>query len=992
MLSLDLGNLLVHLRLGKGEWDKALREVENTVDRAARKLDSFGRQMTMKVSVPLIAVGTAGVKAFASFDDAMTKSLAIMDQVTPKMRQQMESVAVGLSKKTTSSATTLAGGYKILASAGYDAAQSIKALGPVNQFAIAGNFDLAKSVNYVVGSMGALNMKIKDPIENMKNMIRISDLLVGVNIISQAETEQFAAALSNEAASAIRNFNLDLEEGIAVLGAYADQNIKAEEAGSLFSRMIRLMIQGFQNNREAWQAMNMTIYDTKGELKPLADIVEMLTNKFGGMSTEAKALALDMIGFEARSQQAILPILGMQDVIREYTRRLKHMGGITNEVANKNIASFSAQMKILWNNTTSVGREIGERLAPTILKVNECIKAGIVYWESLSDATKDHIVQFGLIAAAIGPVAIGLGKLTGLFGSVLGSLTALISPTGLVVAGLLTIGVAVYALSAMWRANFGDIQGMTKRFVENLKDLWRQLQDNVVAQFLKWLVQGHINAFKYIRANAVEFFADMVGLTQGSIAWIKAMKSGVSEAWTAVDFESMFVRFRDGWKQANKDWAAGFVAGVDQVEDGVGKMKAFTVDAFKDFTVTVGVLGEATAQTFGEIWDLTMAQAKADFSSLSSWISSELKQALGGTSGERGIFASVLDATVPKVKEFVNVMTQPFRELKHQLTQASDAAALTAAQLEAMKNSAVMSEEAIRAAWDKMYSGLDRRSDRYFTFQQKRLDADIELWMNNAVAFQVEKQYVLDLIEAYKKEQQVLLDIERLKSSDNVFKGFVAGLKAMDKGLETAGQLGHDLAFALRDGVVGALADALMRVKSLNDGLREVARSMARMGFEWGMKQLFSIGMSAVSGAVGGVFGSKTPIGVEKTNWGASALGNVFSKGRLVPFGLGGVFDLITRPTVFPMAGGNMGLAGERGAEAIVPLKRDSAGRLGVLSNTNGNMAGLLGQILNAVKADRGMQLVLIDDRNDVDTYLNSPAGQRRIVRIARKHRSQING
>jgi len=37
--SLDLGNLLVHLKLERGEWDKTVRAAEKVLERTARKLD-----------------------------------------------------------------------------------------------------------------------------------------------------------------------------------------------------------------------------------------------------------------------------------------------------------------------------------------------------------------------------------------------------------------------------------------------------------------------------------------------------------------------------------------------------------------------------------------------------------------------------------------------------------------------------------------------------------------------------------------------------------------------------------------------------------------------------------------------------------------------------------------------------------------------------------------------------------------------------------------
>ena len=60
-----------------------------------------------------------------------------------------------------------------------------------------------------------------------------------------------------------------------------------------------------------------------------------------------------------------------------------------------------------------------------------------------------------------------------------------------------------------------------------------------------------------------------------------------------------------------------------------------------------------------------------------------------------------------------------------------------------------------------------------------------------------------------------------------------------------------------------------------------------------------------------------------------SANGNVFSGGTVQAFATGGV---VSGPTMFPMRNGGVGVMGEAGPEAIMPLQRDSSGRLGVKS------------------------------------------------------------
>jgi phage-related minor tail protein len=60
--------------------------------------------------------------------------------------------------------------------------------------------------------------------------------------------------------------------------------------------------------------------------------------------------------------------------------------------------------------------------------------------------------------------------------------------------------------------------------------------------------------------------------------------------------------------------------------------------------------------------------------------------------------------------------------------------------------------------------------------------------------------------------------------------------------------------------------------------------------------------------------------------------------GAIKPFAAGGV---IGTPTYFPLTAGGVGLAGEAGPEAIVPLTRGTDGRLGVAMNGGGAPANI---------------------------------------------------
>lgn len=113
-----------------------------------------------------------------------------------------------------------------------------------------------------------------------------------------------------------------------------------------------------------------------------------------------------------------------------------------------------------------------------------------------------------------------------------------------------------------------------------------------------------------------------------------------------------------------------------------------------------------------------------------------------------------------------------------------------------------------------------------------------------------------------------------------------------------------------------------------------------------------SIPTLRLSGITGGpIVGGGTDYGVGgsggssyyNTLWNAAQLnlnrmGNAFERGMVTRFARGGIFD---RPTFFPMARG-MGLMGEAGPEAVMPLKRGRDGKLGVAGGQSINFAPVI--------------------------------------------------
>ena len=398
---LNLGNLQVHLLANTTLFARGLRRASTLLTKTSFSMRRIATGLGMYVAAPIALIGGASLKAFSNFDDAMTQSLAIMKDVGPEIREQMENVAKSIAAESITSPRELAKSYFYLASAGLNAEQSMAALATVEKFAVAGMFDMAQATDLLTDAQSALGLTVKNSSENMMNMTRVSDVLVRANTLANASVEQFSTALTSKAGTAMKSYNIQLEEGVAVLAAYADQGIKSQYAGNMFDRMIRLTIKSINGNEKVWKKMNIRYKDAQGNLAPLADIIQDITTATAGMGAIQKAATLDMLGFEARSQQAILPLLGLSNNIRAYKNSLEEAGGTTKDVADKQLKSFASQIKIVWNNVKLLSIEIGEVLAPYVITLGGYIKDAVKWFRNLGEASKTGIMK------VIGSIRIG---------------------------------------------------------------------------------------------------------------------------------------------------------------------------------------------------------------------------------------------------------------------------------------------------------------------------------------------------------------------------------------------------------------------------------------------------------------------------------------------------------------------------------------------------------------------------------------------------------
>ena len=148
----------------------------------------------------------------------------------------------------------------------------------------------------------------------------------------------------------------------------------------------------------------------------------------------------------------------------------------------------------------------------------------------------------------------------------------------------------------------------------------------------------------------------------------------------------------------------------------------------------------------------------------------------------------------------------------------------------------------------------------------------------------------------------------------------VADMEDFKAQMAEAARLGNKLGASLATAFEGIA----FKGKSLTSVMASLAQSISHMVLASAFKPLGQ----GIVGGVSDLFSGGDPFGA---GFGDALSGFGGDGGLPVPFAKGGV---ISSPTTFPLGAGS-GLAGESGAEAIMPLSRGPDGRLGIASGGN---------------------------------------------------------
>ncbi len=504
------------------------------------KMESAGKTLTTHVTLPLAAVGAAGVASFAEVDKTM--------QLTNKTMGNTEEQAELLNKAMKDAAANSTFGMKDAATAtlnfaraGLNAEQAASALAPAMNLAAGEGGDLDTVSAGLVATINGFHGSFEDA-------GHYADVFAAACNNSALDVDSLSHAMS-VAAPIFSSAGYSVNDAALYMGVMANNGIDADKAANSLKTGLARLVSPAKEGAEMMDKLGISVTNSDGTMKSSIQIQKELHDAFGKLSESEQIAAASAIFGKNQMAPWLALINTAPEDVGKLNESLETCAGTTDEMAEAMMSGFGGSLEKLKSSIDVLVTSIGEALAPTIQKVAEFIQGLVDKFNALTPAQQETIVKIGLVVAALGPLLIVVGKVISSIGTIMTWAPKIVSGVqsvigigsklmgglqalwGVILANPIVLIVAAIAAAVAAFIYFWNTSEEFRQFWINLWEAIKSAVQAVVQAITTFFTQTIPEAFNAF----VEFFK---GLWEGiksffSGIW-ESMKEIVSTAWETI--------------------------------------------------------------------------------------------------------------------------------------------------------------------------------------------------------------------------------------------------------------------------------------------------------------------------------------------------------------------------------------------------------------------------------------------------------------------------
>ena len=585
-----------------------------TLQSAGDKISGVGQKL-LPVTAGVTALGTIAVKTGADFDSAMSKVAAVSGATGSEMDALREK-AREMGSKTKFSASEAAEAMNYMAMAGWKTNDMLNGIEGIMNLAAASGEDLASTSDIVTDALTAFGLSASDS-GHFADILAAASSNANTNVSMMGETFKYAAPV-------LGSLGYSAEDSAIAIGLMANAGIKSSQAGTALRSAITNLAKPTDTVASAMEQYGISLTDSSGKMYSLRELMEQLRQKLGGLSEAEQAqAAASLFGKEAMS--GMLAIINgspadfekLSNAIDTCSDTVDGYNGTTEKMAAVMQDNLAGQVTILKSQLEELAISFSDILMPTIRSIVSRIQELVDKLNQLDPQTKETIVKIALVAAALGPMLVVLGKtissvgtvfsavskLPALFSAVQSGIGAITGALGVSLGPLLAIIAAIAALVAafvhLWKTN--------DEFKSNIIAIWEQIKSTFTG-----LTQGITDRLNALGFDFESFTDVLKAAWDGLCNLLAPIFEGVFQ-----NISNIFSGFADILLNSLDVLIGLFTGDWEQCWDGIKGIFTsiwnFVVNTFRNIMNTLKGIANVVLGWFGTSWNEVWTSIKTFF-------------------------------------------------------------------------------------------------------------------------------------------------------------------------------------------------------------------------------------------------------------------------------------------------------------------------------------------------------------------------------------------